>query len=118
MNKLARIVVALAALTLALHLYAGRHYGFFVDELYYLACSQHLAWGYVDQAPLIAIITKAARVLLGESLGAIRFFPALAGAGQVLLAGMIARELGGGRFAQGLAALCTLLAPGFLVLDN
>ena len=118
MNKLARIVVALAALTLALHLYAGRHYGFFVDELYYLACSQHLAWGYVDQAPLIAIVTKTARVLLGDSLGAIRFFPALAGAGQVLLAGMIARELGGGRFAQGLAALCTLLAPGFLALDN
>jgi hypothetical protein len=118
MNKLARIVAVLAALKLALHLYAGRHYGFFVDELYYLACAQHLAWGYVDQAPLIAVIAKTARVLLGDSLPAIRLFPALAGAGQVLLAGMIARELGGRRFAQGLAALCTLLAPGLLALDN
>jgi 4-amino-4-deoxy-L-arabinose transferase-like glycosyltransferase len=112
------MVAVAAALKLLLHLYAGRHYGYFVDELYYLACSQHLAWGYVDQAPLIAGITKAARLLLGDSLGAIRFFPALAGAGTVLLAGMIARELGGGRFAQGLAAVCTLLAPGFLALDN
>jgi 4-amino-4-deoxy-L-arabinose transferase-like glycosyltransferase len=118
MNKLARIVLVLAAVKLALHLYAGRHYGYFVDELYYLACSQHLAWGYVDQAPLIAAIAKTARVLFGDSLSAIRFFPALAGAGQVLLAGMIARELGGRAFAQGLAALCTLLAPGFLALDN
>jgi 4-amino-4-deoxy-L-arabinose transferase-like glycosyltransferase len=118
MNRLARIVLALAALKLVLHLYAGRHYGYFVDELYYLACSRHLAWGYVDQAPLIAAVAKTARVLLGDSLGAIRFFPALAGAGTVLLAGMIARELGGDRFAQGLAALCTLLAPGYLALDN
>jgi hypothetical protein len=118
MSKLSRVVGVLAALKLALHLYDGRHYGYFVDELYYLACSQHLAWGYVDQAPLIAAVAKAARVLLGDSLGAIRLLPALAGAGTVLLAGLIARELGGGRFAQGLAALCALLAPGYLALDN
>src|SRR5262249_60655983 len=95
MNKLARVVWVVAAIKLALHLYAGRHYGYFVDELYYLACSQHLAWGYVDQAPLIATVTKAARVLLGDSLGAIRFFPALAGAGTVLLPRLMSRELAG-----------------------
>ena len=48
------MVAGLAAAKLAVHLYAGRHYGYFVDELYYLACSRHLAWGYVDQPPLIA----------------------------------------------------------------
>ena len=100
------------------HLYASRHYGYFVDELYYLACSDHLAWGYVDQPPLIALITKIARLLLGDSLAAIRFLPALAGAGLVLLTGFMARELGGRRFAQGFAALAVLVAPAFLGLDN
>ena len=84
----------IAAIKLVIHLYAGRHYGYFVDELYYLACAQPLAWGYVDQPPLIALIAKIARSLFGESLSAIRLFPALAGAGMVLLTGLIARELG------------------------
>jgi hypothetical protein len=112
------VLAAVAAVKLLLHLYAGRHYGYFADELYYLACARHLAWGYVDQPPLIAAITGIARALLGDSLPAIRFLPALAGAGKVLLTGLIARELGGKRFAQGLAALCALAAPGFLALDN
>ena len=71
-------VALIAAVKLALHLYAGRHYGYFVDELYYLACARHLAWGYVDQPPLIAVIARIARALLGDSLSAIRF-PAGAG---------------------------------------
>ncbi|MGA8578773.1 MAG: glycosyltransferase family 39 protein, partial [Bryobacteraceae bacterium] len=99
-------------------MYAGRHYGYFIDELYYLACSRHLAWGYVDQPPLIAWITWLVRSVLGESLPAIRFFPAVAGACEVALAAFIARELGGKRFAQGLAALATLAAPGILAMDN
>jgi 4-amino-4-deoxy-L-arabinose transferase-like glycosyltransferase len=111
-------VAVIAAVKLLVHLYAGRHYGYFVDELYYLACAQHLDWGYVDQPPLIALIGRIARSLLGDSLSAIRLFPALAGAGMVLLTGLLARELGGERFAQGLAALACLLAPGFLVLDH
>jgi 4-amino-4-deoxy-L-arabinose transferase-like glycosyltransferase len=111
-------VLAIAAAKLLVHLYAGRSYGYFVDELYYLACSDHLAWGYVDQPPLIALIAKLARTLFGESLAAIRFLPAVAGAALVLLAGAMARELGGQRFAQGLAALCVLLAPGLLALDG
>jgi len=112
------VVAGIAVVKLVLHLFAGRHYGFFVDELYYLACARHLAWGYVDQPPLIAVLARIELAVLGDSLSAIRFLPAVAGAGKVLLTGMIARELGGGRFAQGLAALCILLAPGFLALDH
>jgi hypothetical protein len=111
-------VGVIAAVALAIHLYAGRHYGYFVDELYYLDCARHLAWGYVDQPPLIALVAWLERALLGDSLSAIRFLPALSGAAKVLLTGLIARELGGGRFAQGLAALCVLLAPGILALDH
>jgi 4-amino-4-deoxy-L-arabinose transferase-like glycosyltransferase len=108
----------IAAAKLILHLYAGRHYGFFVDELYYLACARHLDWGYVDQPPLIAAIARITTAALGDSLSAVRLPAALAGAATAMLTGMIARELGGQRFAQGLAALCLLAAPGFLALDN
>ena len=112
------LVVCITACKLLVHLYAGRYYGYFVDELYYLACSRHLAWGYVDQPPLIAVITWLARSLLGDSLPAIRFFPAVAGAAEVALTALIARELGGKRFAQGLAALAALVAPAVLVGDS
>jgi len=108
----------MAAAKLLVHLYAGRHYGYFVDELYYLACSRHLDWGYVDQPPLIGLITGIGRMLLGDTLPAIRFLPALAGAGEVALTALIARELGGRRFAQALAALAVLVAPGILAVDN
>lgn len=69
------VIIGVAACKFLVHLYAGRHYGYFVDELYYLACSRHLDWGYVDQPPLIALITWVARSLFGGSLSAIRLFP-------------------------------------------
>ena len=112
------VVLCAAVVKLVVHLYANRHYGYFTDELYFLACGRHLAWGYVDQPPLIALVARLSSLLWGESLPAVRLLPALAGVGKVFLTGLIARELGGGRFAQGLAALAVLLAPGFLGMDN
>jgi Dolichyl-phosphate-mannose-protein mannosyltransferase len=111
-------VLAIAACKLLVHLYAGRHYGYFVDELYYLACSRHLDWGYVDQPPLIALITWIWRSVLGQSLPAIRLLPTLAGVAEVVLTALIARDLGGNRFAQALAAMATLIAPGILGADG
>jgi 4-amino-4-deoxy-L-arabinose transferase-like glycosyltransferase len=108
------LIAFLAGCKLLIHLYAGRHYGYFVDELYYLACSRHLDWGYVDQPPLIAFLSWLGRAFLGDSLPAIRFLPAVAGAGEVAIAPFIARELGGKTFAQAIAALSVLLAPGIL----
>ena len=115
---LARPVLWIAAFALALHLYADRYYGYFVDELYNLSLARHLDWGYVDVAPMIAVISRFELAAFGDSLSAIRLLPALAAAVKVLLAAGIARELGGGRFAQSLAALCCLTAPGFLALDH
>jgi hypothetical protein len=112
------IILCIATCKLAVHLYAGRHYGYFVDELYYLACSRHLDWGYVDQPPLIALITWIERTILGDSLPGLRLLPAVAGAGEVVMSALIARELGGKRYAQGLAALAVLVAPGILAIDN
>ena len=111
-------VLVVAAVKFLVHLYANRHYGYFVDELYYIACGDHLDWGYVDQPPLVALIAKIVRSLFGDSLSAIRFLPALAGTVKVLLTGIIAHELGGQRFSQALAAVAILVAPGFLAIDN
>ena len=114
----AALIAAVGAVKLLVHLYAGSHYGYFVDELYYLACSRHLDWGYVDQPPLIALLTWVGRHLFGQSLLAIRLLPMLAGTAEVVLTAILARALGGGRFAQALAAVSALAAPGILGLDN
>src|SRR5271157_6581338 len=86
------VILCITAFKFVIHLYAGRHYGYFVDELYFLACSRHLAWGYVDQPPLTAAITWLVRALLGDSLPALRLLPAVAGAAEVGLTALIARE--------------------------
>jgi predicted membrane-bound mannosyltransferase len=79
------ILLAIVVGKLLVHLYGGHRYGYFVDELYYLACSRHLDWGYVDQPPLIALITWAWRSVFGQSLAALRLLPALAGVAEVVL---------------------------------
>jgi len=111
-------VLVLAGLTCVIHFLCGGRYGYFRDELYFAACGEHLAWGYVDQAPLIALVARISRVLFGDSLYALRFFPALASGATVWIGGSIARELGGGRFAQALAAVCVLTAPIYLTFGN
>jgi len=112
------IVLALAAAKLCFHLLTANRYGVFRDELYYLACAEHLDWGYVDQPPLIAVIAWIARHLFGDSLLGLRLFPALAGAATVWLTGRLAREMGGGVFAPGLAALAVIAVPIFLVMHH
>ncbi|HEX8354314.1 MAG TPA: glycosyltransferase family 39 protein, partial [Pyrinomonadaceae bacterium] len=110
--------VFLAVFKLLLHFAFNSNYGYFRDELYFLACAEHLAWGYPDHAPLVALVAKVGRDALGGSLFAIRFIPALAGAAKVLLTALLVREFGGGRFAAFLACLCVLCAPIYLGIDN
>ncbi len=114
------ILIGLALFKLFLHFYVNTYtaYGFFRDELYFLACGEHLAWGYVDQPPLVAVAGWASRALLGDSMIAVRFLPAVAGALKVLLVGMMAREMGGGRFAQVTAAIMALISGVYLANDN
>jgi 4-amino-4-deoxy-L-arabinose transferase-like glycosyltransferase len=112
------IVLSLAAADLLFHLLIANRYGIFRDELYYLACAEHLDAGYVDQPPLIAFIAWIARHVFGESLIGLRFLPALAGAATVWLTGKLARELGGGAFAQALAALAAFAVPVFLLMHH
>jgi Dolichyl-phosphate-mannose-protein mannosyltransferase len=96
---------------LLLHLVVLGRYGIGWDELYYVACADHLDWGYVDHPPLIAFIVAASRSVLGDSLPALRFPALVAGLTSALVTGLLARELGAGRFGQLLACLCVALAP-------
>jgi 4-amino-4-deoxy-L-arabinose transferase-like glycosyltransferase len=96
---------------------AGR-YGYFGDELYYIACSKHLDFGYVDQPPMVALLAYVSRTLFGEHLIGLRLLSGLAGTVTVLLSAQIARRLGGGSFAQSLAALCVCFAPAFPALSS
>src|SRR6266478_2723498 len=111
-------VYVLAALAVFVHFLFNSKYGYFRDELYYAACGEHLAWGYVDHAPLVALASRISRGLFGDSLFALRLLPALSAAPKVWLAGWMAREVGGARFAQFFAALLVLLAPIYLTFDN
>ena len=86
------------------HMATATRYGYFRDALYYLACSEHLAWGYVDQPPLIVFIAWVARHTLGVSLPALLLWPALAGAARIILTAAFARELGANKFGTALAA--------------
>jgi hypothetical protein len=92
------------------------HYGFYSDELYYLACTDRLALGYVDQPPFFPFVLRVHRELFGDSLFALRMLPAAAGALTAFLTGWMARRMGGGLFAQVLATLATMASPQLLVL--
>ncbi|MGB7190893.1 MAG: glycosyltransferase family 39 protein [Acidobacteriaceae bacterium] len=123
-------LAVLCAAKLLLHIFTSvQRYGYFRDELYYLDLGRHLAFGYVDCAPLVAVYARVA-LLLGGSLAALRILPALAGTALVALSILIARELGGplkpasglsgepSRYAQWLTGIAVLLSPGFLIMDS
>ncbi len=113
------LLLYLALFKLLLHLYTNLFagYGIFRDELYYLACAGHLSGGYVDQPPLSIFILAANRLLFGESVFALRLLPAVTGALTVFLTGLIARQLGGGRFAQ-IASACASMVSLILLAFN
>ncbi|MFN7989488.1 MAG: glycosyltransferase family 39 protein [Thermoanaerobaculia bacterium] len=109
------LLLAIAGAKLAVHVALANRYGYFRDELYFLDCGRHLGWGYVDAAPAIGLYARVA-LLLGGSLPVLRILAGLAGAGVVLLTGLLAWRLGGSRAAQGLAATAALATPIFLAI--
>ena len=89
----------------------GPRYPIFRDEFYYLACADHLAWGYVDHPPFSIAVLAAWRAVFGDSIVALRVLPSLAAAAIVLLTSGLAGALGGGGYARTLAAVAILAAP-------
>jgi len=108
------ILIYLALSKFLLMILFADNYGIFRDEYYYIECSKHLDWGFVDQPPLSALILFISRSLFGESLLAIRIFAYIAGCITIFMSGLIARELGGGKFAQSLSALAVIFCPVIL----
>jgi hypothetical protein len=113
-NAAAHPALILGVSALALHLWASAGYDYFSDELYFIVCGQHVAWGYVDQPPLTPLIAGLAHGLFGNSLVGLRLVPTLTAAALVALTTEAARRLGGGFFARWLCGLAVLLAPVFL----
>src|SRR5215831_6631292 len=112
------LIAVFSMAALLVHLLTNGRYGYFRDELYYIACGRHLDFGYVDQPPLSILLLRLSHLLLGDSLYAIRLLPALAGAGIVALTGIIARELGGCGWAIALACAGSLCALFDLAVGN
>ncbi|MGD0134174.1 MAG: glycosyltransferase family 39 protein [Bryobacteraceae bacterium] len=104
-------LLVLAALRLLLHTLTNGQYGFHRDELATLDDARHLAWGYVAYPPLTPFVARVALALVGTAPAAVRFFTALAQCAVMMVAGLMARELGGGRRAQIVAAVAAAVSP-------
>lgn len=109
-------LIGISVLFLAVHFInnAWTTYGIFRDELYYIACSEHPAFGYVDQPPFCSYVLGLSRLLFGDSVFALRIFPSLAHAAAIFLSGILTMKFGGGRYAQILCAVIIGSAPGFI----
>jgi len=93
-------------------------YGYFRDEFYYIACGRHLAWGYVDHGPIVALQARIGELIFGDSVFSIRIFSAVAGAVAVFLTGIVAWAFGGRRPAQALAMLGVIVCPQYIAIDG
>ena len=118
-----RLAFRFAAIKLILHIAtnlweAHIGYGYFRDELYYILCGRHLAWGYVDHGPGVALQANLALAIFGKSVAGIRMLSAAGGAARVFLTGILAWSLGGRRPGQALAMIGVLLAPQYLGTDS
>jgi len=113
------LLVYLGVADFVVHVAFAGSYGYFRDELYYIVSgTQHLSLGYVDFPPFIAYVAALLYPISGDSLIAIHILPALNEALLVFVVGMIAKELGGERRAQLLAAVSTLVALAFLAFGS
>jgi hypothetical protein len=112
------IILFFAAVKLSLHIIFSDEYGYFRDEFYYIACSENLAFGYVDHPPLIALITKLSVALFGSSVEAIRILPALAGASTLFVSGLVIRKISGSRFATLVGMIALLFSPVMLISNH
>ena len=118
LSSVTLVIILGALLKFSIHLYYAPGYGLFFDELYTIALSRHLAFGYVDLPPLVPALVALSRLLLGESFFAMHIVPALAGSGTLVLLCLIVKEFGGKTFAVALSALAFIVVPFWLMFDS
>jgi len=113
-----RRVIIVGGIVFAIEMALSTRYGFHRDELYFLDCARHLQASYVDQPVLTPLAAWVSLKLFGVSLPGLRVWPALAAWATVVVAGLTAREFGGGRRAQLLAAIATATMPALLAIHH
>lgn len=117
-NNLPIAILALTNLLLHLLVNLTGGYGYFRDELYYIACSENLALGYVDHPPLSIFILWLNRMMFGDSIFSLRLLPAVSGAILIFLTASFVKEMGGNKQAQIIAALVIFVSPIFLAIND
>jgi hypothetical protein len=105
------ILFIIAAAISVLHLATNNRYGFHRDELQFLSDARHLDWGFVAYPPMTPFLERISLGLFGLSMVGLRFFSVIAQAAVIVVSGLMARDLGGGRLAQGTTALAVALSP-------
>lgn len=118
LSSVTLVIILGATVKFVLHMFTAPGYVFFSDELYTIALSRHLAFGYVDLPPLVPAMVALSRALLGESLFALHIFPAFAGSVTLVFVCLITKEFGGRAFAVGLSALGFIVVPFWLAIDS
>src|SRR6185437_15945183 len=113
----AALIALVALVRLVAHRLVVGNFGYFRDELYYIESGRHFQTGYVDFVPFIAWLAGILQIV-GDNLILLHIISALAGTALVIVTGLMAREMGGGRVAQGLAALATAVMVTFLATDS
>jgi hypothetical protein len=105
------MLLGIAAVVALLHVLTNNRYGFHRDELQFLSDARHLDWGFVAYPPFTPFVERVALGIFGVSLGGLRLFSVITQAAAIVITGLMARELGGGRLAQAAAALAIALSP-------
>jgi hypothetical protein len=116
-NKHLLIISSLTFLLIYLSVF-NKAYGYFIDEFYYIACANNPAAGYVDHPPLAPLSLTVIQFLFGSSIFVIRILPALAESAGVFYTGILAKEIGGGKFAQILAACAMAASPTIITFGQ
>ena len=105
------LLLAIAAMVALVHLLTNGRYGFHRDELQTLSDARHMDWGFVAYPPVTPFLERIGLSIFGVSLVGLRLFSVIAQATAIVVTGLMARELGGGRLAQVAAALGVTLSP-------
>ncbi|OHD15338.1 MAG: hypothetical protein A2Y34_12740 [Spirochaetes bacterium GWC1_27_15] len=112
------VIISFTLAKLLLHIVTIQNYGIFRDEFYYLACADYVDFGYVDHPPLSIWILSLIKSIFGDSIFALRIFPAIIGSLTVFISGIIAKELGGKIFSIIISMIAVIISPLYLALHH
>ena len=108
------LITIFVIIKLLLHFLTNTNYEVHRDGLLYIELGKHLSWGYQSVPPSIAVLANLSRLMFGDTVFGINFFPAIIGAISLILIGIMVKEMGGNKMAQFIALLAFLTSPAYL----